>query len=490
MSDTEPASIPNKVKYDLANPADSNYHMIAIGGHGMSVVAELLANRGAKVTGSDRDDTPTLRTLQGMGIDAYTPHGAKQFDADATVVISTAIRVDNIELVQAQSRGQRVIHRSQALALAAADQKFIAVAGTHGKTTSSAMIAVALMETGWDPSFAIGSSIAGVGTGARTGRDVFVAEADESDRSFLNYTPQIELVTNIEADHLDNFGSTDELIDLFADFATRIVPGGHLICCAEDPGSARLAQIVRSRGETSVWTYGRPELCEEKPDVELLNSEWDADSASAILRFGEQDYRLKLKVTGEHNLVNAAGAWASCVALGANARACADAMLEFKGTERRFEICGEEDGRVLIDDFAHHPTEVETALRQARTFAGKGKVIVVFQPHLFSRTGFFKERFAAALQLADHAVVADIDGAREDPIPGITSELIFESAPTDNNLIRGGTAEQAALRGANLTGPGDLCVLMGCGNIYLQENTVLQRWRDTPVQTVSTPKVD
>ncbi|WRS29456.1 UDP-N-acetylmuramate--L-alanine ligase [Actinomycetaceae bacterium MB13-C1-2] len=464
---------------------DPSYHMIGIGGHGMSVVAELLQVQGARVSGSDRDDSETLHLLQGMGIDAYTPHGAKEFDVDATVVLSSAIKPGNVELIAARERGQKIIHRSQALALAARDQSFVAVAGTHGKTTSSAMIAVALLEAGMDPSFAIGSSIDGVGTGARSGTEVFIAEADESDRSFLNYSPQIELITNIEPDHLDSFGTAEAFYDIFRQFADRIVSGGSLVCCAEDRGSVELALKMRAREDITILTYGRPECSLVEPDVSILNAEVGTEGTVATLRYREVDTSLELVATGEHNLVNAAGAWACCLSLGVAPEVAAKGLAAFRGTERRFEVCGVDQGRTLIDDFAHHPTEVATALRQARLVAGDNNVIVVFQPHLYSRTKFFKQEFADALAIADTAVVADIDGAREDASQGvgITSDLIVDLAPDGANLILGGPAVNAARTGADLTGAGDLCILMGCGNIYLQEPTVLKRWAETPLDT-------
>ena len=462
---------------------DPSYHMIGIGGHGMSVVAELLQAAGAKVSGSDREDSETLRILQELGVDAYTPHGSKSFDPEATVVLSSAIKPDNVELALAKEREQKIIHRSQALALAAAGQSFVAVAGTHGKTTSSAMIAVALLQAGKDPSFAIGSSIAGVGTGARSGTEIFVAEADESDRSFLNYAPKIELITNIEPDHLDSFGTAEAFYDIFRQFADRILPGGSLVCCAEDRGSVDLAQKMRSRSDITILTYGRPEHSIIEPDVAIRNTSVETAGTTATLRYLGQDTPLRLAATGEQNLVNAAGAWTCCLRLGISPGVAAKGLSAFKGTERRFEVCGVDRGRTLIDDFAHHPTEVATALRQARLVAGDGKVVVVFQPHLYSRTKFFSQEFADALAIADTAVVADIDGARETASQGvgITSDLIVDLAPNDSDMVLGGPAADAARMGADLTGPGDLCILMGCGNIYLQEPTVLERWRNTPL---------
>lgn len=456
----------------------ASFHFIGIGGSGMSVVAELLLNRGATVSGSDRSDSPTLRSLQQLGIDAYFPHGDGNYDPDAVVVRSSAIKEDNAELVAGRQRGQKVIHRSEALALAAQGQKFVAVAGTHGKTTTSAMIAVGLLDAGLDPSFAIGASIDGVGTGARTGRDIFVAEADESDRSFLNYTPTIEVITNIGVDHTVNYASEAELRSAFQDFVQRIEPGGVLICCAEDAGSWWLAQNA-GRSDIEIRTYGRPQRSFGVPDVQIIPGSMGRSELSASIVYREQTFPLELQVTAEHNLVNAGGAWAALVALGLSGDEASRGLAAFEGTRRRFEEIGVRDGRILIDDYAHHPAELQSALSQARLAVGDGRVVAVFQPHLYSRTQFFAKEFAQVLELADVAVVTDIDGSREDPVPGVTSALILDQVSEGADIRGGGSAFDSATLGADLTGPGDICILMGCGDIYLQEPTVISRWEET-----------
>lgn len=458
-----------------------SFHLIGIGGSGMSVVARLLAAQGAVVSGSDRQDSDFLKGLQEIGIDAYFPHGKKDFDPNATVVLSSAIRPDNIELVTAKERGQRVIHRSEALALAARGQEFIAVAGAHGKTTTSAMIAVALLESGVDASFAIGGSVTGVGSGARSGRDIFVAEADESDGSFLNYSPSIALVTNIEADHLDTHGSAESLFHVFESFVDRIVPGGSLICCGEDPGSARLAAEMRERTDLKVLTYGRPDRCADAPDVRLesvqvLRNGIEAELASSCFSSDFARVPLTLQVTGEHNAVNAAGAWTTCVAAGVPLKTAAESLASFRGADRRFDFQGTVAGRTLINDYAHHPTEVAAAIHQAQLVADGGDVVVVFQPHLYSRTKSFADRFAQALAEANGVVLADIYAAREDPMDGVTSALIEDAAPPGVDFVNAGPVATAARLGAELTKPGDVMVLMGAGDIYLEAGPVLEAW--------------
>lgn len=457
-----------------------SFHLIGAGGAGMSVVAQLLAAQGARVTGSDRQDSDFLTALRNQGLEVYYPHGARDFDPDATVVLSSAIRDDNVELVLARSRGQRVIHRSQALALAAQGHRMVAVAGAHGKTTTSAMLATALLDAGVDASFAIGGDVLGVGTGARIGGDVFVAEADESDGSFLNYSPYLALITNIEADHLDTHGSSESLFHVFEEFTDRIVSGGTLLCCGEDRGSARLAAEMKERSDLrfSVLTYGRSDHCDSPPDIELSDVATSAEQVSGRLSWGAIHQEFNLSVTGAHNALNAAGAWGACVALGVGPTAAAKGLSAFKGAGRRFETKGIVSEKTVIIDYAHHPTEVAAAIKQARLIAGEGKVIVVFQPHLYSRTRSFADRFAKELAGADRVILADIYAAREDPMPGVTSELILEEAPENTDFINGGDAAAAASIGASLTAPGDVLVLMGAGDIYLEAASVLQEWEE------------
>ncbi len=455
------------------------YHLVGIGGAGMSAVARLLAAAGANVSGSDRSPSKTLNQLREEGIDAFSPHGAQDFPEGATVVVSSAIRPDNVELVRAEERAQQVIHRSQALALAAGDLDFIAVAGAHGKTTSSAMLAATLLSAGLDPAFAIGGTVLGVGGGARTGSSVFVAEADESDGSFLNYSPTIALVTNVEPDHLDHFGSQEAFEGAFRAFVDRIVPGGYLVACAEDPGAARLAEYGRRvLGEQKVVTYGRKTHSAHTPDVEIAAVDLSADGAAFQLTKDGQKQTVHLDVTGEHNVLNAAGAWSVATLLGVSGQQAADGLAEFRGAGRRFELRTEVAGRRLFDDYAHHPTELHAALQQARLVAGAGRVIIVFQPHLYSRTQNFLPDFVAALNLADEVVVSDIFAAREDPIPGVDAALVANHPQARVPFHLGGSGEDAARLGASMTGHGDICLLVGAGDINTHGPVVEGAWRN------------
>lgn len=449
------------------------FHFIGVGGAGMSVVAELLWDRGLQVTGSDRCDTPALEHLRSLGIDVRVGHDPARVPHDAVVVVSSAVRDSNPELAVARARGQHVIHRSQALALAASGMRFVAVAGAHGKTTTSAMLAVALREAGLDPSAAIGGVVEQFHGGAHLGSgDVFVAEADESDGSFLNYAPSIEVVTNIEPDHLDHYGTREAFEQAFVDFADRLVEGGQLVCCAEDEGAARLAAQMAPRHR--VRTYGRPGQSCVVPDVAIEAVTATDQGSRATIVDGDLRVPLELRVPGLHNVVNATGAWCAGTDLGVDPVVMARALGVFTGTQRRFQARGAVGTRRLFDDYAHHPTEVAATLAEARTVADGGEVTVVFQPHLFSRTRTFAERFARALGAADHVVVTDVYASREDPIEGVDASLITRALP-GSHLVH--DMHEAARLGARLTPAGGILVTMGAGDITTTGDDVLQEWQ-------------
>lgn len=453
---------------------NDRFHLIGIGGAGMSVVAELLRSRGAIVEGSDREDSAVLEHLRAVGVRVYVGHDASHVDPTAVVVVSTAIRESNPELAIARERGQRVIHRSQALALAASGMRFVGVAGAHGKTSTSGMLAIALAACGLDPSVAVGGVLPQLGTGAHLGAgDVFVAEADESDGSFLNYSPAIEIVTNVEPDHLDRYHSREEFEQIFVEFARRMVPGGLLVTCAEDEGAVRLAQAARAEG-LRVVTYGRAQRSLAEADIVISDVAVHAGGASARLSWGDLSADLVMSVPGEHNVLNAAGAWAAGIECGLDPQAVADGLGRFTGAARRFEARGQVGTRRLFDDYAHHPTEVEAAIREARVVADGGEVTVVFQPHLYSRTRIFAERFAEALAGADHVVLAGIYGAREDPEPGVDSTLISSLVPGASYVE---DMHEAARLAASLTPEGGVCVTMGAGSITRCGADVLDEWQ-------------
>lgn len=434
----------------------TSYHFIGIGGAGMSVVAELLAAQGHHVQGSDAHDTSTLAQLRGIGIPCFVGHDAAHVPADAVVVVSTAIRETNPELAAARARHQRILHRSRALDLAAAGKHFVAVAGAHGKTTTSAMIAFALTQLGMDPSYAIGGTVRQVGRGAHLGAgDVFVAEADESDASFLNYRPWIAVVTNVEADHLDRYGSAAAVQQAFAEFVALVRPGGAVVACADDPGARQLLALADRPA-----AYGR-DVSGDRDDVRVTG---------AGLKTAAGFFPLQLRIPGAHNMLNAAAALATLRLLGADDAEAVSALAQFEGAGRRFELRGQRSGVTVVDDYAHHPTEVAATIAAARERTA-GRVGVLFQPHLFSRTKSFATQFAHALDAADLAVVTDIYAAREDPDPAVTSRLITD------RMARGHYEPdkvRAARELAQWARPGDLLLTMGAGDVTEMANVILE----------------
>ena len=482
------------------------FHLIGIGGAGMSVVAELLADRGYTVSGSDAKESGTLDRLRALGITAHAGHDAAQVPPDATVVVSTAVRESNPELAAARERGQEVLHRSQGLALAAEGRDFVAVAGAHGKTSTSAMIATALRAAGEDPSWAVGGTLRGLGGGAHLGSGpVLVAEADESDGSFVRYTPRVSVVTNVEPDHLDHWGSAEAFEAAFVEFADRLVPGGLLVTCADDPGAPRLATAVAARAR--VVTYGtgdapgvgerahvrvdvvamsgagsRSRLAVQVADgaasADVSGSTAHADAGPAAgpgpVALVRRPAVLDLQVAGTHMALNAAAAWITCVELGVEPDVAARCVGEFGGTGRRFEPRGEAGGVRVVDDYAHHPTEVSATLRTARVVAGEGRVLVLFQPHLYSRTAQFAGEFAEALALADLAVVTDVYAAREDPDGRTSGATITERATgSGGELVLVPDREDAARRLAAAARPGDLLLTVGAGDVTEMAPVVL-----------------
>ncbi|PZR55562.1 UDP-N-acetylmuramate--L-alanine ligase [Xylanimonas oleitrophica] len=447
----------------------------------MSVVARLLAARGVEVQGSDAADGAALAALRADGVRVWVGHDAGHVVAAGrplvdTLVVSSAVRESNPELAAARAAGVRVLHRSQALASLMLGRRAVAVAGAHGKTTTSAMIATVLRAGGTDPSFAIGGTVllrdpqapgghAAIPGGHLGASDVLVAEADESDGSFLNYAPTIAVVTNVEPDHLDHYGSREAFDQAFVDFAGRVRAGGTLVACADDAGAAALAAAHRAGGG-SVVTYGAGEA-----DVVVRDVVSVADGASATLSggpLGQEPLALRLAVPGAHNVLNATAAVVTAVLLGLEPRAAVEGAAAFVGTGRRFEPRGEAAGVRVVDDYAHHPTEIEALLRAARPVAGGGRLLVLFQPHLYSRTRIFADRFAAALALADEVVVTGVYRAREDVDPAVSAATITDLLPvtgTGGGVRAVEDRVQAAHVVAGLARAGDLVLTVGAGDV-------------------------
>ncbi|MBO0925699.1 UDP-N-acetylmuramate--L-alanine ligase [Cellulomonas sp. zg-ZUI199] len=444
-------------------------HLVGIGGAGMSAVAPLLAARGLAVSGSDAHDGPALAGLRAAGVTVHVGHDAAHVDDVDTVVVSSAVRASNPEVARARERGLPVLHRSEALAALMADRDAVAVAGAHGKTTTSGMIAAALVHAGADPSFAIGGVVRATGGtlgGARHGAGPFVAEADESDGSFLAYEPLVAVVTNVEPDHLDHYGTRERFEAAFERFADRVRDGGLLVACADDPGAARLVAATRARlaaRGVAVRTYGTGPDAEVRvsPSERSTDGRWRV----TLTPRDEPAVTLHLQVAGAHNALDAAAAWCALRRLGVDAQQAADGLDDFVGTGRRFEDRGTAGGVRVVDDYAHHPTEVAAVLRAAREVADGGRVVVLFQPHLFSRTRTFAREFGEAFDLADAVVVTDVYAAREDPDPTVTGALVVEHVPTPGKAVFVPGRVDAARAVAALARPGDLLLTVGAGDV-------------------------
>lgn len=432
-----------------------NVHFIGIGGVGMSAVARIMVARGVPVSGSDAKDLPVMADLSAAGARIAVGYDAANLGEARTVVAGSAIRRDNPELVAAHAAGLPVLHRSEALAATMGEDTVVTVAGTHGKSTTTAMVAVLLKGAGMDPTFAIGANVPALGVNAAHGSTpVFIAEADESDGSFVNYRPQIAVVTNVEPDHLDHYGTAEAVYESFDRFTALLPAEGVLIACADDPGALALAERTRSRGNTRVVLYGTGE------GVALRLH--DGGPGDVAVSTPEGSFSLALQVPGRHNALNAAAAFAVALELGVEPAAAAAALAHFSGASRRFEFKGGARGVRVFDDYAHHPTEVRAALSAARSVAGGHKVHVLFQPHLFSRTREFAREFAEALNLADTALVLDIYPAREDPIPGVTSQLITDHLHGGGRLV---AADEAVAELAAAAGDGDIVLTAGAGDV-------------------------
>jgi UDP-N-acetylmuramate--alanine ligase len=449
-------------------------HLIGIGGAGMSGIARILLARGVEVSGSDAKDSRAVLALRALGARVEVGHAAEHLpDGPATVVVSTAIRATNPELAAARERGLSVVHRAEALAALTAGRRVAAVAGTHGKTSTTSMLTVALQHCGLDPSFAIGGDLASSGAGAHHGGgDVFVVEADESDGSFTAFAPDVAVVTNVEPDHLDHHGSEQAYRAVFTAFVDRIRPGGTLVACADDPGVDPLVAHARARGLT-VRHYGRRGGA--AGGAELLDFTPVGSGARLRARVCGEELTIRLAVPGEHMALNALGAALAAVELGAHPGCLAEGLAAFDGVRRRFEYRGRADGVAVYDDYAHHPTEVAATLRASREVAGPGhRVVVAFQPHLYSRTRAFATEFGAALGLADEVVVLDVYGAREDPEPGVTGALVAGAVtlPPDRVHYVPRWAEVPAVLAA-LARPGDLVLTMGAGDVTVLGPEVL-----------------
>lgn len=466
------------IRPDLSLPIPEQItaaHFIGIGGSGMSGLAGMFLDRGIRVSGSDRADSAALRALADRGAQVHVGHDAVNLPDDVDTVIHTgAIWPQNPEFLLAKERGLHVIHRSQALHWLIGGRRLVSVAGAHGKTTSTGMLVTALRALDADPTFVSGGVIADLGISSGTGTDdLFVIEADESDGTFLLYDTAIALITNVDPDHLDHWGSRDAFYDAFVRFGDDAREA--VVISADDPGAQRVAAALTHR---KVVTFGE----DASADVRVSNIVTDGPVAFTLTHDGAS-VEGRLAVPGEHNAINAAGAVAVLLTLGHDLEPALRAVEGFAGTVRRFELHGVQRGVSVFDDYAHHPTEVAAALAAARTVVGSGRIIAVQQPHTYSRTQEMYQEFADVLeQYADHTVMLDVYGAREDPVPGVTGALVSDAFADPSHVHYVADWQQAADYTASVARAGDYVITLGCGNVYQIIPQVLQALAETETE--------
>ena len=450
-------------------------HMVGIGGAGMSGIARILLDRGGLVSGSDAKDSRGLIALRARGAQVRVGHDPAALDmlpGGPTAVVTThaAIPKTNPELVEARNRGIPVILRPAVLAKLMAGYTTLMVTGTHGKTTTTSMIIVALQHSGFDPSFAVGGDFGQAGTNAHHGSgSCFVAEADESDGSLLEYSPDIVVVTNIEADHLDFYGSVDAYTAVFDQFVERIRPGGALVVCVDDAGAAALGERAAALG-VRVLRYGSAQ------DLDATLVEWTQQGTGAVaeirLRVESGPRVVRLSVPGRHMALNALGALLAAIEAGAPVDSVLEGLAGFDGVRRRFELVGTANGVRVFDDYGHHPTEVRVTLAALRAAVeGQGRAIAVFQPHLYSRTETFAAEFGEALSAADEVFVLDVYAAREQPLAGISGATVADAVTAPVTYVPDFSA--VAARVAASVAPGDVVVTMGAGDVTLLGREIL-----------------
>ncbi|MGV9680495.1 UDP-N-acetylmuramate--L-alanine ligase [Nocardia sp. NPDC003482] len=477
--------------------------MIGIGGAGMSGIARILLSRGGAVSGSDAKESRGVLALRARGAEVRIGHDANALDllpGGPTAVVTTyaAIPKTNPELVEANRRGVPVLLRPAVLAELMRGHRTLLVSGTHGKTSTTSMLVVSLQHCGFDPSFAVGGELNEAGTNAHHGTGgYFVAEADESDGSLLQYDPDVAVITNIESDHLDYYGSVEAYVRVFDDFAARITPGGLLVVCLDDPGSRALAERVGKRisaGELDIRVlgYGSGELADAPVPVGVRLLAWEPRDVGGVATLHLTDElaprTLRLSVPGRHMASNALAALLAARDAGADLDEILQGLEGFGGVHRRFQFVGRENGVRVFDDYAHHPTEVTAVLGAAAELvrqeaadgarSRQGRVIVVFQPHLYSRTAAFAAEFGTALSLADEVVVLDVYGAREKPLPGVNGALVAQSVtkPVHYQPDMSRVGRQVA----GLAHPGDVVIIMGAGDVTMLGGQILDGLRVRP----------
>lgn len=439
----------------------THVHFIGIGGAGMSALARVLLRRGATVTGSDLKDSRVARTLRQEGATVYIGHDAEHVKNPDVVVVSTAIPDSNPEVIVARTRHIEVWPRAQMLAFLAGTHRTIAVAGTHGKTSTSSMMAKMFTAMGEDPSYCIGGIVTGENTNAASGSgDFYIVEADESDGSFVFLKPHIALITNLEADHLDHFDSFQSIQNVFVDFMERTEEDGIILVLGDDPELIKLAHTVDRR----VVTYGKESSCDYTYRIvgkEGIGTEFE------FIYNGEVLCTSSVAIPGEHMVANATGVLATAHLSGQDILKAADALRTYKGVRRRFDMIGQIDGITVVDDYGHHPTEVAATLKAAADLGFK-RVVVAFQPHRYSRTQLFSKEFGKAFGDADRVILLDVYPAGETPIPGVSGRTVLEAV-----LERNPRAQMAFMPHftevvdyiCNTVREGDIVLTMGAGDV-------------------------
>ena len=446
----------------------NHVHFIGIGGIGMSAVAEVMIERGYTISGSDLNESDQVQMLRGRGATIYVPQRAENITDDIDLVVrSTAIQESNVEYQAAKAKGIPVIHRSEMLGHLMENQKAICVAGSHGKTTTSSMIALCLEKNGLDPTIVVGGVISDIGSNAKNGKgEWFVAEADESDGSFINLLPWYAVITNIEEDHLDHYKDITEIRESFKQFLNKTNPEGRCLLCADNDESFGIA----SQSPVPMKTYG----FHERSQYRIKNHHQSGMKNEADIYNGDRFVgHLELQVPGKHNIANATAAVVTCMDVGLTFDEVAAVLKEYKGARRRFQHQGTVDGISVYDDYAHHPTEIAATLEAARAMHEGGRIVAIFQPHRYSRTQFLAANFAQALSQADEVVLLDVFPAGEAPIEGVSSQLIVDQIDPEKHA-QVVNDEYLTSGFISTLQPGDLVLVLGAGSIWKQAPLIVK----------------
>ena len=459
-----------QTNYSLTDLAKLKIHFIGVGGAGMSGIARIMLAKGFSISGSDKSESAMLTSLKALGAEIFVGHASQNLGDAQMVIISSAINESNAELLAAKAKGLPIIARATALAWLMSESTSVAIAGTHGKTTTTAMLTVALQSAGLDPSFAIGGTINTAGTNAHSGTGtIFVAEADESDGSFLAYKPTGAIITNIELDHVDHFPNEDAVFAVFEQFVSSIKQGGFLVACGDYAGVNNLLKRIK-RTDLQIYLYGKGTSNDFRIDKIHLAPK---GSSSVVSSTGRKVGELNLAVAGEHNLLNGLAAFAAASALGAAETKVLDGLASFTGTKRRFELKGEVGGVKVIDDYGHHPTEVNVTLTTAKNLAQAGRVIVIFQPHRYSRTAAFATQFSTSLALADFTYLLEVYAASEKPLPGVSSLLIAKAMNPQQVKFEPSMIE-VVNEVVAMAKSGDVILTLGAGDVSSLGEPILQ----------------